>query len=53
MFEAIRAVKEHGQTRQELVVNDANGKRIVNSREAAEFVKAHFVSLFSDTQDPL
>ena len=31
-------------------MNNTDGERILNSQEAAEFVKAHFVSLFSDVQ---
>jgi len=48
MFQAIKMARDHGIPRQKLFVNDAKGERITNEIKAADFVRKHFVSQFSD-----
>ena len=53
-FEAIRFVREleSGKIKKKLVVNDADDNRIMNDVKAAECVRSHFISQFSNAQKP-
>ena len=51
-FEAIRIVRDLGKTRQKLVVHNTDGERIMDDTEAAEYVRAHFVTQFSNVNKP-
>ena len=52
MFQAIREVQEFGKARQKLVVHNEQGDRIIDDKEVAEYVKAHFVTQFIDVRMP-
>ncbi len=51
-FAAIKIVKEINQKRQKLVVNNEEGERIMDDEAAAEYVRKHFISQFSDINKP-
>ena len=51
-FKALEAVKQFGKAKQKLLVKDDKGDRILDDKEAAEYVRLHFVSQFSDVRKP-
>jgi hypothetical protein len=51
-FEAIRMLKHSAKPKQKLIVNNADGERIMNDIDAAEYVRTYFVSQFSDVCKP-
>ena len=52
MYGALEELREVGEPRQKLFVNDSKGNRIFDDIEAAEYVRNHIISQFSDVSKP-